>query len=234
MSDRDHAIEVLKQARDRLARQLMDRVLEAPDEILDEADGISYGGRIETIYEQFGSRLANVSSMLGQLQMLEEEAEDTATASTSYNASAPLDEYDSPATVADTLASAGPMSDDAVLGLEDDGTQDVHLPATWEGFVEQVRQKNRPAAVRMLAELFELDTARAEKCVAKFAELCGDDPGMFARAELMRPRLRAASMNDALGMLWRLFELQGPEAIGVFQVFRVNIERQPSEAEPSE
>ncbi len=231
MSDRAQAIEVLKQVRDRLARQLMEHVLDAPEEILEEADGVSYGGRIETIYEHFGSRLANVSSMMGQLQMLDDDdIEERATSSSSFNAAAPTEDFATAATIADTLTP--PDNAPAISG--DQRPPQLDSPSTWETFVEYIRQDDRPAAVRTLAELFDLDTSRAERCVKKFAELCGEDSTMFARAQQMRPRLRAASMNDALAMLWRLFALQGPEAVGAYQALRVNIERRATEPESHE
>jgi len=228
MSDRARAIEVLRQARDRLARQLMEHVLEAPEEILEEADGVSYGGRIETIYEHFGSRLVNVSSMMGQLQMLDDDEGDT-TSSSSRSVSTTSEDFHAAATVADTLTASETTRSDPPLVTRDETSSRPDSPATWETFVERVRQDDLPAAVRALAELFELEESRAARCVARFAELCREDGSMFARSQQMRPRLRAASMNDALAMLWRLFGLQGPEAIGVYQALRVKIERRVTE-----
>ncbi len=236
MSDRAQAIEILKQVRDRLARQLMEQVLEAPDEILEEADGVSYGGRIETIYEHFGARLANVSSMMGQLQMLDDDVQDdTASSSASWNDSAATDGYEAAATVADTMTPLEKTPSNDTSSISGEGpSSHLNSSATWEMFVEHVRQHDRPAAVRVLGELFEIEVPRAERCVTRFADLCNDDPSMFVRALGMRPRLRAATINDALAMLWRLFGLQGPEAVGVYQALRVNIERPTVETESYE
>lgn len=234
MNDRDEAIDVLKQARDTLARQLMDRVLESQAEILDEANGFSYGGQIESIFEHFGARLANVNSMLSQLQMLDDEEILQPRKSPSLDESSPADGYEATATVADTLTPPEIAAADELLSVADHHfIQQDQDAATWESFVEHVRQQHHEAAVMALAELFELNPTRAERCVIKFSETCDADPSIFNRANQMRPQLLASSMDETLTMLWRLFELQGSEAVGVYHALRVNIER-PAEPESSE
>jgi len=72
MSDRARAIEVLTAARDELARRLVERVVDAAPELLDEARGDSYGGEIDAIHDQLAARLASVNAMLSQILSLPE------------------------------------------------------------------------------------------------------------------------------------------------------------------
>lgn len=234
MNDRDEAIDVLKQARDTLARQLMNRVLESQDEILEEANGVSYGGQIESIFENFGARLANVNSMLSQLQMLDdEEVLESGTSFSPDDASRP-NSYETTATVADTLTPPEIAAADEILAVAE---QHLHPhdqdSATWESFIEHVRRQHHEAAVMALAEIFELNPARAEACVTRFTELCAADSSLLSRAHQMRHQLRTSSMGETLAMLRRLFGLQGSEATGVYHAVRVNIER-PAKPESSE
>ena len=67
MNQRNQAIETLKQARDSLAEQLTERILECREEILDDAAGDSFMGEIEQIYEKFGNRLSHLSSLISSL-----------------------------------------------------------------------------------------------------------------------------------------------------------------------
>ncbi len=61
------AIRLLKQARDRLAQRLAERVLIEQDDVLEDAEGRSYMDEIDTIYKQLGRRLHRVNQMLEDL-----------------------------------------------------------------------------------------------------------------------------------------------------------------------
>ena len=67
MNQRNQAIETLKAARDLLAEQLTERILECREEILDDASGDSFLGEIEQIYEKFGNRLGHLNSLISSL-----------------------------------------------------------------------------------------------------------------------------------------------------------------------
>ena len=67
MNKRNQAIETLKAARDSLAEQLTERILECREEILDDAAGDSFMGEIEQIYEKFGNRLGHLNSLISSL-----------------------------------------------------------------------------------------------------------------------------------------------------------------------
>ncbi len=67
MNDIARAKEILAQARDALVERIAQRIVEARDEILDDATGQSYMSEIEGIYEQLGGRLNHVNAMLANL-----------------------------------------------------------------------------------------------------------------------------------------------------------------------
>lgn len=67
MNDRDRAYQVLSQMRDLLSARLVDRVNDVADDLLDDARGDSYGGEIDSLFEQLGNRLNQVNIMLSAL-----------------------------------------------------------------------------------------------------------------------------------------------------------------------
>src|SRR5262245_57012628 len=72
MNDRSRALEILKRARDILAEQLTDRVLQASDGILEDALGMSYVGEIDALFEQLGTRLAHLNALIANLPPVQE------------------------------------------------------------------------------------------------------------------------------------------------------------------
>lgn len=72
MNDRTRAMEVLRQARETLLSRLAERVLDNREDILDDAGGYSYCGAIESMHDQLGQRLANVTALLAHLQSADE------------------------------------------------------------------------------------------------------------------------------------------------------------------
>src|SRR5580704_11167938 len=74
MNPRSEAINILQQARDLLADRLTERVREAREEIMDDAEGLCYLSEIEQIYEQMGGRLAHINAMLANLPPVAEQA----------------------------------------------------------------------------------------------------------------------------------------------------------------
>src|SRR4029078_4264759 len=67
MDDRALAISILERAREILAARLTERIIEASDEIIDDALGNSYSSEIESLHEQVGLILNHVTSMLTSL-----------------------------------------------------------------------------------------------------------------------------------------------------------------------
>lgn len=72
MNDLTRAIEVLKQAREILTARLAERVVDGYEEILDDAAGLSFAGAIESVHDQLGQRLGNVTALLAHLQAFDE------------------------------------------------------------------------------------------------------------------------------------------------------------------
>lgn len=68
MNERLRAIEILRQARDLLVRQLSERIVDAEEGVLDDATGQTFGGEIESLYEGLGIKLTNVTAMLAALR----------------------------------------------------------------------------------------------------------------------------------------------------------------------
>ncbi|MFT5524842.1 MAG: hypothetical protein ACI9G1_006039 [Pirellulaceae bacterium] len=68
MSRHQHAISVLRQAREVLTVRLTARVLAEEIDILEDARGESYMEEITTLYNQLGSRLENVNRMIEALE----------------------------------------------------------------------------------------------------------------------------------------------------------------------
>src|SRR5687768_10693064 len=67
MSDRGRALEILREARDALAQRLTERILDAEEGLLDDARGDSYLGDIETIFDQFGTKLTHLNQLINNL-----------------------------------------------------------------------------------------------------------------------------------------------------------------------
>ena len=72
MHERQRAIAILRQAREILIRRLSERILETEQELLDDAQGLTYCGEIDSIYEQVAVRLNHVNAMLANLPATEE------------------------------------------------------------------------------------------------------------------------------------------------------------------
>src|SRR3954453_20849101 len=73
MTERGRALDILRQARDLLAQRLTEPILDAEEGLLDDARGDSYLGDIETLFDQFGTKLTHLTQMINNLP-LETEA----------------------------------------------------------------------------------------------------------------------------------------------------------------
>lgn len=67
MNDRQRAISILSYARDVLAERLTEAVLDQDDQILDDAEGLSYTSDISTIDEKLGAKLRTINSLISSL-----------------------------------------------------------------------------------------------------------------------------------------------------------------------
>ena len=73
MNERQHAIDLLRRARDILAERVTEHVLANKDEILEDALGLAYSSEIDAMYETMGVRLAHLNQLLSSLPFEEEE-----------------------------------------------------------------------------------------------------------------------------------------------------------------
>lgn len=215
MNNRARAIAILQQARETLAERLTDRILETEAEILADAEGQSYLSEIETIYEQLGSRLAHLSTMLSNMPPEHDlRTSDVAAAEPIY-----VDRGTAyPAGFeADSHVAAGPLALPPPAILED------RLPVplvTLQGFAAQVQSGDLDTAARMLAELFDVDTLCARRCTDLFAAQLAVHPDLALKATRLRSEVQAGNVNGSLLLLWECFGLDGMESLGVLQALR--------------
>lgn len=211
MNDRSDAISVLQQAREVLAQRLTERILESRQEIIDDAEGLSFLSEIETLYDQLGSRLAHVNTMLSNLPPVTEGR------SSDVSVSEPI--------YVDT-GSNYPMSFEtdstplmAPLALPaPDVIESRHVaaaPTTFQAFAAQIQAGDISGAGASLAELFGVDAACGERCAEVFAERLATQPDLFLRATQLRMELATGSLNGPLMLLWECFGLSGIESLGV-------------------
>lgn len=152
MNDRQKAMEILKQAREALLARLAERVLEGREEILDDAAGYCYSSAIESLHDQIGQRLGNVTALLAHLQSSDDPdhydpAPDEATTvvpqidTSSFGAA--LDKYCEEHMVDgwDPLADEIALADDA---LDDDALAPPHPAGDATAFAEEAEVSEMP------------------------------------------------------------------------------------------
>jgi hypothetical protein len=189
MNDNAQAKEILTQARDHLVERIVNRIVEAREEILDDAMGESYMGEIEVIYEQLGGRLNHVNAMLANMPAAE-KAESRPAGETTKNLESPENEKQA---------------------------------ASFETFVREIRRGDIEAAGAALAELFEVDAARGQRCATVFADRLRQEPEFMVKAMTLRGHLASGSHNASLMLLWECFGLQGLEAIQVMELLQTRM-----------
>jgi hypothetical protein len=220
MKPRSEAINILQQARDLLAERLTERIREAREQILEDAEGNSYLSEIEQIYEQLGGRLAHLNAMLSNLPPAEEpQAAETTTTHTA----SPVFTDVAAATFPSTIDATPPFPVDEPLALPapDQRTVTLAAPATFQGFALQIHASDLEAAGRSLAELFAVDAARGRRCAEVFSAQLAVNPDLFGKAMKLRADLESGNVNGALMLLWECFGLQGLESLGVLQTLKM-------------
>lgn len=221
MNRRTEAIDVLRQARDALARRLIEQVLDHAPDLLDEAEGLTYTGPIEAIHDQIGLRLGNVNQMLGQLQVLDDEPAEY------YGEHPDFADESEPnfiqiSTDYDEAGVAPPP-----VGLLPSAETMKRMPesqtADFQSFVRQISSHDLEAAAHTLAQLFEVQPSRARSCAERFHEQFHSSPDFLAKAMQLRGELSGGSVNSALMLLWECFGLQGVESITVMQTLKARL-----------
>ena len=186
MNDRDKAIKILTQARDRLTEQLNERVLESADEIISDAEGETFLSEIEELFDKVGIKLQHVNLMLGQLPKIAEPEPPTKAPA------AP--EYAAQVTVNSTVA------------VPTESFQDFGL---------HIQAGDVQAAGRSLSVLFNIDSAKGLWCAEFFMVAVTRDTSIMTKAMLLRKELIAGNNNNSLMLLYECFGLQPYEAIGI-------------------
>ena len=222
MNQRNQAIETLKQARDSLAEQLTERILECREEILDDAAGDSFLGEIEQIYEKFGNRLGHLNSLISSLPAVVPGLPDKSTDARPAALPAPESK---------AAESEEASIDDLVAELE---TDEAELEAgyaaeeqiervTFETFMAQLRSADMQGAGTTLGVLLGVGTDRGVLCANAFAEKFVADPTVMLKAMNLRTELQAGNTNASLMLLWECFGLRGLESIGAMATLKASL-----------
>ncbi len=210
MSDCSRAVHILRHARDVLVARLTEGIIEAQEEILDEAQGFAYGGPLETLHEQLGARLASVNALLAQLQASEADVNRfTIETRSSDGESLPMELIVRAEAFEDTSLIVAPTP---VLKVDQ-----------FERFLAAIEKDELPRAVQCLVELFGIDETRAERCVITFRERRLSSPEFCERLRSLRTEL-ATSVNGSLMLLWECFGLAVPESITVLETLKSRLD----------
>jgi len=224
MNDRGEALDVLRQARDLLAERLTERILETEEGLLDDARGDSYLGDIESIYEQFGTKLMHLNQLINNLPQETEAAPHPASGFTAgdYSGSQAVDP-----SAADEVITSHPAAITGPLiiappALPAPRTEEEHGITTpsFAVFAAQIRGDDLRDAARTLSILMDISEARGMQCVRVFHRRWEDDETFILKAMQLRGEVISSSYNSALMLLAECFGLVGIEAIGVLQTLR--------------
>jgi hypothetical protein len=219
-SDRNRAIEVLREAREMLAARLTQLVLEQTEEILADARGESYMNEIETLYDTVGMKLAHISQILANLPVEEAPTQ-------THTVSGQRCDDDTFTVATETAGSAGTFVHQTTLGLPaatqvaapalpaPHASQAAKVRATGaalQAFAAQIQAGDLLAAGRTLAALFDVEETRAVACAATFAQRVRMEAGFFRKVMELRSELFSASTQRAFWLMWDCFGLTRGEA----------------------
>jgi hypothetical protein len=225
MSQRVHAIEILKEARTILAERLTELVLEQREELLDDARGDSYMNEIESLYDQIGHKLSHVSQMLSNLPP-EESAPQTHTAAAQHApentftvATEPAPNYD--AVTQSTLpAIGGPLFIPTPALPAPKASEPIKHRATnsaLQAFAAQIQAGDLLAAGRTLSILFDVEEPRAVACAATFAQRVRSEAAFFRKVMELRSELHSSNPQRALLLLLDCFGLTRGESAEILR-----------------
>ncbi len=221
MNDRAHAIAVLRQAREILARRLTERILELEEELLDDARGSTYLGEIESVYDQIAARLSHVSAMLNHLPAEEEPlaaplAHSPLSAEAVSARSGQIGAYEGAQLAADAGSAADTMMTPLAFTV-------VSTVVTFETFARQVLCDELEGAGRSLAVLFAVDEALGQRCARMFHARLGQSPECMTRLLQLRRELQEGGIHGPLRLLSECFGLEGLESMSVLQTLRARL-----------
>lgn len=213
MNDRARAVQILEQARDILLNRLTERVLEAEEEILDDARGHTYAGEIDSLHDQLGMRINHVNAILAAIPRPEEgppanivggaafEPEQATSVIAGY---LPVPTADSRATVIETAPEPA---------------------CALQCFVDRVATDDLDAAARALAALLDTSESRARACVETFHSRLLAEPTFIDKAVELRRHVEGGSVNAALALLRECFDLRGEESLAALRSLRARAAR---------
>jgi hypothetical protein len=217
MNPRVEAISILQQARDMLAERLTERIRESRQEILDDAEGVTYLSEIETVYEQLGGRLAHINAMLSHLPPAEDVGSGEAATGepvftdvrTTYDSSYELEMP----VISLPLALPAPA-------VTEERPQLTVAPSSLQSFALNVQTGDLETAGRCLAELFDLPASRGRACVDAFLQTWAGQPDLLHRFLTLKSDLHVGNVAPPLTILAECFGLQGMESIRALQALR--------------
>ena len=224
MTDRDRALDLLRQARDLLTERLTQRILESGEQLLDDARGDSYLGDIEAIYEQFGMKLSHLNQLLNNLP-----PDTTSSTSTHTSYTTSHDTFQASSLELPLVEDLSPQHPPAMIGplivsppaLPAPRTAEAELlPPNFHMFAAQMREGDVLAAGKTLGYLLDLSEARGVQCARVFHRRWQEDAAFLPKAMQLRNEVNSGGFNNALVLLAECFGLLGIEAIGALQTLR--------------
>lgn len=222
MPPQDQAYDILKQARDILARRLVERILDSAEEILDDAAGESFSNEIEQIYEQCGTRLQHIQNMLNLIPPPERSI-GIASASTIEYAEPDAEVHTTMVGLTETDHAFAQMIPERPTGTLHDPLIDPSEPATlptFADFAQHIMAGNIHGASQVLSVLLDLSLERAQKCTEWFHRRMQSEENFLQQARKLRESVSASNVNDTLDLLWHCFGLQGFEAVAIWPRLR--------------
>jgi hypothetical protein len=226
MNERARAAEILREARAILAERLTERIVEQREELLEDARGDSYMNEIESLYEQVGMKLSQVSQMLSNLPAEEQPQPQTFTAAAQHGPGSTFTVATEPAPNVDA------MSQDTMPALM--GPVYVATPAlpapkpsepmknratnsALQAFAAQIQAGDLLAAGRTLANLFDVEEPRAIACASTFAQRVRSEAAFFRKVMELRSELHSSNTQRALLLLLDCFGLSRGESAEILR-----------------
>lgn len=216
-------MQILQQARDLLSQRLIERVVESQEQILDDAAGQSYLSEIESLYEQLGSRLAHVNTMLSNLPLDEPVSAEIAPGEPLF---AEVSGDALTGFAAHVHSAAAPLAEPLALPAPDVTFERVPAaapPPSLHLFAQQVHFGELDAAARTLGELLGLEHERAQRCTQQFTARAERQPELWVKLLQIRAELAAGSANGVLMLLAECFGLLGLESLAAVPVLQARL-----------
>lgn len=230
-SDYDRAQNILSRARSIMTQRLIERVLECEEGILDDAQGDSFHGEIEQLFEQFGTRLSQLQTVMSHMTPPEHAPVATT-----------ADDEDEPDEVP-SVRKVDPRLETQRVSTEDLRHRPLALPAptedgpaaeeavppegelTFRDFLQTISSRDTEQGGHVLSELFDLSEVRGRQCAQHFLQQYEAQPEFLLRAMRLRRELRVGTANSVLLLLWECFGLQGVESLTVMRRLQDRVAR---------